>query len=34
MQQVLTVSSKLQVTLEQSAKIDGTLQAFAALAGI
>jgi putative transposase len=30
MKQVLTVSCKLQVTPEQSAKIDGTLQAFAA----
>jgi hypothetical protein len=29
MKQVLTVSCKLQVTPEQSAKIDGTLQAFA-----
>jgi putative transposase len=33
MKQVLTVSCKLQVTPEQSAKIDGTLQAFAAACG-
>ncbi|WP_309732975.1 transposase [Chamaesiphon sp. OTE_75_metabat_556] len=33
MKQVLTVSCKLQVTPEQSTKIDGTLQAFAAACG-
>ena len=33
MKQVLTVSCKLQVTPEQSAKIDGTLRAFAAACG-
>ena len=33
MKQVLTVSCKLQVTPEQSAKIDGTLQAFADACG-
>lgn len=33
MKQVLTVSCKLQVTPEQAAKIDGTVQAFAAACG-